>query len=271
MMKIVSCIIARTTSTRLPLKVLRGVNVDLSKSMLDLIISKAKQSKLTSKIVLCTSDERCDDILNDVALKNNIDIYRGEADEVIYRLLNVAEQENADYVIRITGDNVFVSGEYIDQQISLCIDNDLDYCRLANVPIGATAELIKVSALKKVAETIDPAVSEYLMLYIFDPEKYRCGILQAESDYSNYGITVDTDQDLLNIKEIIRLLGDSVDALSLKNICKLMMSRKDLFKTIANDASIKMPYEKVISFSEFKEDQQSRVRSSLCTQKIENL
>lgn len=270
-MKVVSCIIARTTSTRLPLKVLRGVNTDLSKSMLDIIIAKAKQSTLTDKIVLCTSSERCDDILNDVALRNDIDIYRGDADEVINRLLNVAENENADYVIRITGDNVFVAGEYIDQQIALCVENDLDYCRLSNVPIGATAELIKVAALKEVAASIDPVVSEYLMLFIFNPEVFRCGILQASSDYSHYGITVDTDDDLKNIKEIIKLLGDSASDLSLKSICELLVDRKDLFNCISSETSIKMPYNKEITFDDFKKDQDYRVRSSLCVEKISNL
>jgi len=270
-MKIVSCIVARTTSTRLPLKVLRGVNVDRTKSMLDIIISKAKQSQLTSKIVLCTSDESCDDILEDVAYKNNIDIYRGESDEVICRLLNVAEKENADYIIRITGDNIFVAGEYIDEQITLCIENDLDYCRLANVPIGATAEVIKVSALKHLMKTIDPAVSEYLMLYIFNPEIYKCGILNAKQDFSNLSITVDTPQDINNVKEIIALLGDSSEELSLVAICNLMVKRDDLFGYISDDTQIKMPYEKEISYMQFKQEQNQRVKGAQCLKQIQNL
>lgn len=270
-MKIVSCIVARTTSTRLPLKVLRGVNVDRTKSMLDIIISKAKQSKLTSKIVLCTSDEACDDILEDVAYKNNIDVYRGESAEVICRLLNVAEKESADYVIRITGDNIFVAGEYIDEQISLCLENDLDYCRLANVPIGATAELIKVSALKHVMKTIDPAVSEYLMLYIFNPQVYKCGILNAKTDFSNYSITVDTPQDINNVKKMIEFLGDSAEELSLSAICNLMVEQSELFGHISNDTQIKMPYEKEVSYAEFKKEQSQRVKGAQCLKQIQNL
>ena len=270
-MKIVSCIIARTTSTRLPLKVLRGVNEDLSKSILDVIISKAKQSKLTNKIVLCTSDEACDDILEDVAFKNEIDIYRGESNEVIYRLLNVAEKENADYVIRITGDNIFVSGEYIDEQIELCAGNDLDYCRLTNVPIGATAEVIKVSALKHLMQTIDPSVSEYLMLYIFNPEIYKCGILRAKEDFSNLSITVDTPEDLANVKEIINLLGDTPEALSLVNICELMSDRKDLFGNISDDAQVKLPYDKSVSYIEFKKEQNLKIMGAQCQQNLTTL
>jgi len=270
-MKIVSCIVARTTSTRLPLKVLRSVNSDRSKSMLDVIISKAKQSKLTNKIVLCTSDEACDDILEDVAFKNNIDIYRGEGDEVICRLLNVAKKENADYIIRITGDNIFVSGEYIDEQITLCKDHGLDYCRLANVPIGATAEVIKVSALKHLMLTIDLAVSEYLMLYIFNPKIYKCGILSAQGDFSNLSITVDTPEDLINVKEVINLLGDTAEALSLVNICALMSDRKDLFGYIPNGAQIKLPYDNCVTFMEFKQEQNLKIKSAQCHQNLSNL
>lgn len=269
-MNIVICIVARTTSTRLPLKVLRGFNLDYSKSMLDMIIEKSKLSQLSKKIVLCTSDEECDSILEDVALKHDIGIYRGESEEVISRLLNVAEIEGADYVVRITGDNAFVSGEYIDRQISFCTDNDLDYCRLVGVPVGATAEIIKVSALKDVYKKIDPATSEYLMLYIFNPDDYRCGLLQAHTDLGDYGVTIDTEEDLRNAREVVRLLGDSPRELSLERICKLLAERKDLFKPISQDANVKMPHGEIISFSEFKNDQQSRIRRAFCIQKLEN-
>lgn len=266
-MNVVICIIARTTSTRLPLKVLRSFDSTCSKSMLDMIIEKSKLSKLSSKVVLCTSNERCDDILDDVAARHNISIYRGEAEEVISRMLNVANAEKADYVVRITGDNAFVSAEYIDQQILFCKENNLDYCRLVGVPIGATAELIKVTALKDVFNKIDISLSEYLMLYIFDPDSYRCGLLEFEGDFSDFGITIDTEDDLKNAREIVRLLGDKAEDLSLKNICNLLIGHEYLFSRIEPNAKVKMPLDKVIDYSEFKKDQQSRIGRVSCIQK----
>ncbi|RTR32533.1 cytidylyltransferase domain-containing protein [Shewanella atlantica] len=267
-MKVVSCIVARTTSNRLPLKVLRAVNPAHDKSMLDVIISKAKLSTLIDKIYLCTSEEPCDDILVDTAYRNDISLYRGASDAVIERLVSVAEIENADYVVRITGDNIFVAGEYLDEQIELCIDNQLDYCRLSGVPIGATAEVIKVTALKQLYEEMDVSVSEYLMLYIFNPERFRCGILKSSIDLSQYGITVDTPDDFELVKRILCHLGDSASALKLKNICRLFKDNKDIFKEIPADTHIKLPYDESMRFDEFLNNQKQRVERSTCVKQI---
>ncbi|MPS38836.1 hypothetical protein D8S93_09340 [Vibrio sp. VGrn 2] len=263
-MKVISCIVARTTSNRLPLKVLRAVTPSYDKSMLDIIISKTKKSKLTDKIYLCTSDENCDDILVDTAERNEISIYRGAADAVIERLVSVAKNESADYIVRITGDNIFVAGEYIDEQVNLCIENELDYCRLSGVPIGATAEVIKSQALFELYETMDISVSEYLMLYIFDPTKFRCGVIKSIDDMGQYSITVDTPQDLTLVKDVIGELGSDPDSLSLINICKLFKEKRELFKKISLDTEIKLPYDKTISFGDFIKEQKKRVESSQC-------
>ncbi|HIG37493.1 MAG TPA: hypothetical protein EYQ12_08385 [Oceanospirillaceae bacterium] len=71
----------------------------------------------------------------------------------LYKRVHIAdpcgEVENANNVIRITGDNVFTSTEYLEGQISIHNEQDLDYTRIIGVPLGTTAEVIKFSALKK--------------------------------------------------------------------------------------------------------------------------
>lgn len=263
-MKVVTCIVARTTSNRLPLKVLRAVNKEKTLSILDVIIQKAKLSQLTDSIYLCTSTEACDDVLEDTAIRNGINFYRGAANEVIERLVSVADIEDADYIVRVTGDNVFVACEYLDEQIQMCVEHELDYCRLSGVPIGATAEVIKVTALKKLYQEMDLSVSEYLMLYIFDPSKFKCGVLKSEEYMGNYGITVDTYEDLDNVFKIVDELGDSAESLSLSNICKLFTDCKDIFKEISPEAVVKLPYEETISFGEFMKQQQQRIETSQC-------
>lgn len=270
-MKVVSCIVARTTSNRLPLKVLRAVNPSHTKSMLDVIVEKTKLSLLTDKIYICTSSEACDDIIQDVALRNGVELYRGSSNAVIERLIDVADQENADYVVRITGDNIFVAGEYIDAQIQLCIDDNLDYCRLSGVPIGATAEVIKTEALKKLYNEMDIAVSEYLMLYIFQPEKFRCGILKSDINLSHYGITVDTPDDFSVVKKIIEHLGDEAESLSLSNICKLFYKHNEIFKKLPLDTLIKLPYDQTMTFDAFLADQKQRIEKSTCVQVLQVL
>ena len=101
MAKVVACVIARTVSKRLPLKILRDLKPGLS--MIDFLIQRIKSVDKIDEIYLCTSEEAVDDILADVVSRNGIKLYRGSADAVIERMLAVGDIEKADVLIRITG------------------------------------------------------------------------------------------------------------------------------------------------------------------------
>jgi spore coat polysaccharide biosynthesis protein SpsF len=144
MPKTIACIIARTGSSRLPKKVLKKVTED--HSMIGYIIERVKMAKLVDEIYICTTQEKEDDLLEETASDYGVNIYRGSTDEVIERFMGVGRLTEADYLIRITGDNVFTSYEYLDQEIEFIIREDLDYVRLINVPLGATAEVMSYEA-----------------------------------------------------------------------------------------------------------------------------
>jgi len=260
--KTIACIIARTVSTRLPLKVLRNI-VD-KYSMLDFMIQRLKLVKNIDDIYLCTSYEMVDDILEDIANMNKIKIYRGSPDAVIERLISVGDIEQSDNVIRITGDNVFTSCEYLEEQIQIHNDNDLDYTRIIDVPIGSTAEVMKLSAVKDCYELIDPAISEYLLLYMFKPEHYKCGVISLNNikKSSNYTLTVDTKNDLERTKIIFSFYSGNVLKISLKCILEIIDNNNIPNSTMEFSGNIKMPYGKEISFKEFQNDMNRRIKES---------
>jgi spore coat polysaccharide biosynthesis protein SpsF len=258
MLKTVACIIARTISKRLPLKVLRNIHEDFS--LLDFLISRIKLAKNVDEIYLCTSYEEVDDILEDVALKNNIKIYRGDPNNIIERMLSVAKIENADILLRITGDNPFTSYEYIDLQVKSLIKNNLDYSRLVNVPIGATAEVMKTQALLDCSKLMNQNYSEYLMLYMFEPSLRRCGIIKPlEKNYAHALITVDTKEDLQKVKSILLDSSKGV-AITLKEILPYLGSKPVM---IDEAVMIKLPENKEISLEEFNLDMQRRIQNSV--------
>ena len=164
MAKVVACIIARTVSTRLPLKIFRDLTPGIS--MIEFLIKRIKSVQEIDEVYLCTSTESVDDIMEDVASRNGVKLFRGSADEVIQRMISVGEIESADVLLRITGDNPLTSTEYISHQIQFLIENQLDYVRVVDVPIGATAEVISFAALKDCYSKMDKSVSEYLMLFL---------------------------------------------------------------------------------------------------------
>ena len=106
----IACIIARTNSTRLPKKVLKKINDEM---LIEFLIKKIKRAKNIDSIYLCTSIDKTDKILLEIAESHGIKSYAGSRDKVIERMLKVGEKENANNLIRITGDNVFCDEIFI--------------------------------------------------------------------------------------------------------------------------------------------------------------
>lgn len=264
MTKVVACIIARTVSTRLPLKVLRDLKPAVS--MIDFLINRIKSVKEIDEIYLCTSIESVDDIMLDVAERNQIKLYRGSTDAVIERMLDVAKIETADILLRITGDNPFASIEYLPEQLKLLKEEQLDYVRVVDVPIGATIEVMTTDALVKCYGQMDPDVSEYLMLFIFEPDNFKCGIIKVlAKDYSDCSVTVDTPDDLKRTVGIINRIDKPINEILLKDILELYDDpRTDLpAMRIKFGGTIKYPYNKIISFEEFDNDMKRRKQNSI--------
>ncbi len=265
MPKVVACIIARTVSKRLPLKVLRDFAPHLS--MLDFLIGYVKSQTAIDEVYLCTSKEEVDDILEDVAARNGIKIYRGAADEVIERMLAVGAIEKADILVRITGDNPFTAVELIGTQVQFLLDNQLDYVRVTDLPLGATAEVFTHDALIRCNELMDPKVSEYLMLYLFEPENFKCGVVKAYAkDLSAYSLTVDKPDDFIRSKNILSALHFNGDfsVVTLSSVIAVLEDESVHLpaRIIGAAGQVKLPFDKVISYQEFKDDMERRVTHS---------
>lgn len=264
MPKVVACIIARTVSTRLPLKVLRDLKQGVS--MIDFLIQRIKSVKEIDEVYLCTSTEPVDDIMLDVAERNQIKLYRGSADAVIERMLDVAKIESADVLLRITGDNPLCSIEYLPEQLALLAKEQLDYVRVVDVPIGATIEVMTTEALTKCYSQMDPDVSEYLMLFLFEPDHFKCGIIKAfTKDYSDCSVTVDTPDDLKRTIGVISIINKPINDILLKDIVQLYDDENTKLPAmrIKFGGTIKYPYNKVISFEEFDNDMKRRKQNSI--------
>ena len=180
-------------------------------------------------------------------------------------MVEVGEISNADNLIRITGDNVFTATEYIDKQIKLLEKNKLDYIRLVDVPIGTTAEVMTFEALKKCYKIIDRSVSEYLMLYLFEPNNFSCGIIKPfKENFENYTLTVDTKEDLERTKELFeRFNYKRILDVQLNELTNILKEEKILNSTIKLNGQIKYPYGKLITFKEYIDDINRRKKGSV--------
>ena len=261
-MKTVACIIARTGSSRLPAKILKPVTPD--HTMIGFIIERIKRVQEVDEIYLCTTREKSDDVLEDVAKKYGVNIYRGSTEVVIERFIAVGKLTQADYLIRITGDNVFTSCEYLDTQIKLVKEKQLDYARIIDAPLGASAEVMSYKALKHCQESIDPEVSEYLLMFMFNPGIYKCAVLKPfEEDYSYLSLTVDTSEDLERTKAILSHFSGNPIAIKLEEIIQIVADNEIPNIHFSMDQKVKMPYDVLMTYRDFKKDMSERESKSI--------
>jgi spore coat polysaccharide biosynthesis protein SpsF len=256
-MKNVICIIARTNSKRLEKKVLKEI---AGTTMIEYIIQKMKKCVSANEIYMCTSWEKEDAVLIEIAKKNNIKYYAGNPDAPAERLLKVAEIENADNLVRVTGDNIFTDEVYLDLMFDFHIKNDADYTRTELLPIGVTPEIIKTGALKTCFTNMPIEFSEYLLMYMFQPAIFKCIVLLPPKNHQhpNWSLTVDKPDDWQRTTEII---GDKC-LLNYKEIVEFCGKNKINHLEWALNGQIKMPGNFLISFKTFRTEMDIRIESS---------
>jgi len=227
------CVIqARTGSTRLPNKVLLKAGKN---SLLEYEIKRVKQSKFIDKIVVATTVEKKDDIIEKLCKKIKVDCFRGSEKDVLDRYYKCSlRYQKFKNIVRITGDCPLIDPAIIDEVINLFIKNKLDYA--SNVeketfPDGMDVEVFKrevlIEAAKKAKLT---SQREHVTLYIRKTKKYKKGNLLSEYDFSNFRLTVDEKEDYEVIKFLIK--NSNIHDGYIKYISLLKKSPRIMMKNI---------------------------------------
>lgn len=273
---VIICIVARVVSTSLPLKVLR--NIRNKDSILDVLIKRLKIVPGIDRIYLCTSREKDDDILEDVAEINNINIYRDSSEDDIERLLAVARIEDASHIVWVNGDNVFTDPYILKKQINFHINKDLEYTRTEKIPLGVTAEIIKVKSLVKIKNIVDPQKKENLMQYTFNPELYKCGVMLPDikdiERLEKYTLTVDSTGDLYRSRKIAYYAEEksSYINIGLKNIVEIIEKYRIDNAENSSPGSIKLSSNRFVTYEIFRNDIKKRInKACICYFKLEDV
>jgi len=200
-MKIGFLITARMKSTRLPKKLIREFS---DRRLIEHVIDRIKEVKDLKTIVLCTSTNPQDKILNDISIENDIYYFNGNEEDVLMRLLTAAKLYDLDYLIGITGENPLFSIKHTREVITEAKTNEFDFIYPQGLPIGCATYAIKTKALElvcKVKDIIDTEIWGYL---INRPEIFNNNLFQVENEYywPDLRITCDYPEDLKFIKTI---------------------------------------------------------------------
>lgn len=232
-MNINAVVATRMTSTRLPGKVL----MDLAgQPALIRLIERLRQSKYIKDIIIATTTNTEDDIVEKTALQQGVFVYRGSEEDVLLRTVEAAEAYGTDYIVQVTSDCPLIDAATIDEVVQRMLTNPyLDYVGnhlVRTYPLGFSAEIFRTADLRFV-ETIsrdDASVREHVSLYFYEhPELYRLSNVEAEAflRHPEYRLTLDTHEDYELIRRVFEHLYPRKADFTLYDIVRLLQTHQE--------------------------------------------
>ena len=233
---------ARTSSRRLPGKVLRQVN---QKPMIVYMLDRLLKSKKTNKVVMATSTDKSDDVLAEIVSGEGHEVYRGSLNDVLDRYAKCAKQYKADVVIRVTGDCPFMDPKLIDEIMDIYTKSSYDYLSNAavesqlSVPDGYDIEVFNAKTLERAAHEARLASErEHVTPWM---RKSQSGIrwkhIKHHPERKFFRLTVDDEKDLEVIRKIIDKLEGDKNQHHIDDVIKVLKINPEIAKI--NEATIR--------------------------------
>lgn len=230
-MKVVATVAARMGSSRLPGKVLFPI---LGKPMLARQIERIRQSRLIDEVVIATSVEPANDVLETLAQAEGVSCFRGSEDDVLGRITGALRASDADLHVEFMGDNPMPDASLVDGLIGLFLKHRdrCDYLTNAlttTYPPGAEVYVYPAAVLLDAERYAgDGAPREHVGIHIYQhPERYR--ILSVEAPpwlrSPHVHLEVDTAEDFEVVREVFETLYPSNPAFSLRDALDVVERR----------------------------------------------
>jgi spore coat polysaccharide biosynthesis protein SpsF len=195
---------ARTSSSRLPNKVLEEIN---GVPMIFRQIDRITRAKRISKLIVATSDNSSDDALVAMLEKHGVEYFRGSLENVFARFLAVIDSEDGDYFVRLTGDCPLVMPEIIDDLLESFNPEFYDYMSNTiepSFPDGLDVEVFTRSAFLGLQNlSLTQEENEHVTLAFHrSKENFKLLNFSSNIDRSNMRWTVDYPEDLAFVRSI---------------------------------------------------------------------
>lgn len=202
---------ARTTSTRLPGKVLAEV---AGRPMLAQQLRRLQRCREADEIVVATTGNLVDDPIVAIAKDAGVRWFRGDERDVLGRYAAAAAECRAGLIVRITADCPLIEPSLTDAVIVRAAGAPpCDYA--SNVirrtyPKGLDAEAFHADVLERTARlALSQPAREHVTLFIYDerPDLFVLASVEDTANNADLRWTVDTAEDLEYVRRMYRDLG----------------------------------------------------------------
>lgn len=233
---------ARSGSKRFPQKTMKIIK---NHPMLYYLLKQVLHSKKISKIIVATTTLSEDDEIENFARSMNVDVFRGDVNDVLDRYFKCAKKFAISNVIRLTADNPLIDPLIIDNcikkfedehydYVSNIINNDLGFWKYSQngFPYGFSVEVFTFETLKQAwISSKNILEREHVTAYITkNPKLFRLGYIKNQFNFSTIRLTVDYETDFEIIKKIIENLSVH-DIFKMDDIINYLKSNSHLIKS----------------------------------------
>jgi spore coat polysaccharide biosynthesis protein SpsF (cytidylyltransferase family) len=228
---------ARMGSTRLPGKVMMKIR---NKTIIEIIVERLKGIKNVDKIILATSKNAENNILEREAERLDIDCFRGSEENVLDRFYGVVQKFNLDIVVRVTGDCPLIDIGIIEEALEFFEEKKADIVSNTNkrtYPHGLDFEIFTRKSLEKAWRAEKERLGSNFDEVFVNPTEYikksgnfkHVNILYKK-DLSGIRITLDYPEDFEVIKKVYEKLSIYKKDFGLKEIEKLNRTNPEIFE-----------------------------------------
>ncbi|GAC1311830.1 MAG: NTP transferase domain-containing protein [Mucilaginibacter sp.] len=243
--KTVIVVQARMSSSRLPGKVMLPV---LGKTLLYRMIERLHMIRNQAHIIIATSQESADDMIEQEALAMNVDCFRGSLNNLLDRHYQAAKQAGASIVLKIPSDCPLIDPAIIDEVLDVYFADPGKYDYVSNLhpatfPDGNDVEIMTMDCLEKTwREAQRPLELEHTTPYIWEnQDKFRIGnvICNTGKDYSmSHRFTIDYEEDYRFINRVFEELYPVNPAFTCEDILNLLEQQPDIYNINAQYAGV---------------------------------
>lgn len=201
---------ARTTSTRLPGKVLADVG---GEPLLSLLLQRLARAACVDEIVVATSCDASDDAIERLCREHGTRVHRGPLEDVLARYVGAIEGFNGT-VVRITADCPLIDPAIVDAVVQLLHEQPgttyASNIEPRSFPDGLDVEAFPADVLREAErDAVAPETREHVTLGLSVGEGSISAAVVHDPPLGHLRWTVDDAADLEFVRAVVHRLGAS--------------------------------------------------------------
>jgi len=218
---------ARLNSTRLPRKILKQIN---SKRVLDYVLDAAFKTKkyinrhshrngMEVKIHLLIPEG------DEIHVPRGVEVIKGSEEDVLSRYAKIVQDEEVNYVVRITSDCPLVPYALINKAITVAIKGDFDFVTNASPLVrtfwdGSDIEVVSARLLRWMDMAFScPNFREHVTLGLHTefPKWASRAHIFSDIDLSTLKLSIDTLEDIERVGRMLESVTSKIHHWEMEN------------------------------------------------------